>query len=815
MIEISKAVNYILDEVNILEYLTDFEGMDFKKFGSNYREVCPIHADKDPSFTITDNKNVWYCFGCNEGGSLITFIEKKYNLNRISAIITILSNLGLKIEDYIINNELEISSNILEDSLAHFTAISTNSTYHKYFVNKGCEELKVNTIRNKYGVGYSDNEQNLHDHLYSRGYTKDQIMESGLYGQRFNNSIVFPIYNVYSRLVGFQCRSLEGEVKYIGDKNDDYIVGIHKLKPAGYVILVEGYTEWMSLHMNGFNAISMRGLKLNEDLIKLLNSYEISDIYIWTDGDMAGLKFINKLVVDYVNLFDKFNINAYAIYVDGQDPDNVVFSGTNIQFLIDNAKLLPEFFLERKYKHLDAKDNYKFINYTIDLCKGYNYLLINKVIGFLASITGVDKIYIEDKFLAARNKKNGDYQVEVNVISCLLYGYKVDSDVELSIDYFMFKSNKIVFELISNKSATVENIRLLSKELWIDNYIGKLPSPNYDKLNERIKILRSYKEKRDLLDISQKVLLMSDDIDSCVSYINDKILNIVSNKSVVIHDFYDSMRDLTSRIADGQQIFGHDISKQFPVMNRVLYGIMPGKLILLMGVTGHGKTNLALNIAKLLSFNQSVKGLYFCGEMPIDELSMRFMSIISGVSNTDIYTNNVDDNDMQKIIDANVNFSSDRLKFNSSMQFDKIMSTIKYMYLKHKIGYVVIDYLQLVEAPSYMNRKDRTYQLKEMTRKLKNEICNTINIPVIVLGQLSDQALDDSTPLGRRSSESKLIQADADVTIAMRMKNKKELSINPAGNIICHIDKVRYNKGSVTLLLQFNDIDLTIKEVQS
>jgi len=814
MININKAVSYILNEVDIIEYLQEHEDVDLSKYGSNYRALCPLHEDKDPSFTITGGKNVWYCFGCGEGGSLITFIERLHDINRVSAVVSILNNLGLNVHDFIKDFVSEVDINILDSTLSFFVSKSMNNRYSQYFTNKGCEDLKVNEIRNVYKVGYATNEQELHDYLYSQGYTKDQIVDYGLYGTRFNNAIAFPIYSAYDRLVGFQFRALEGEVKYLSDRNDKYIVGLNKLKTLDYVILVEGYTEWMALHMNGFNALAMRGLNLNEDLIKLLLSYEIKKVYVWTDGDMAGLKFIHKLVHDYVGYFNKHGIDGHVIYINDNDPDELIFQGTDVQSLIDKSLLLPEYYLVRKHTTTYTGKNYQFIQHAVEICKDYSHLLLNKMIGVISQLTKIDSTIIEDSFIDACDRVNSDYLLEINVISCLLYGYKVESNIELSEDYFAYKSNKLVFNLIKLNGVTIDNIKLVATEVWINDYVEKLPPPNYDKLHERLKILKSYKIKNDLVKLSKKIVLMSNNTDECISYINDQIINMASDKSVVVQDFYDSMKSSIDRLTNGGSIMGHDISSKFPVMNRILLGIMPSKLIILMGVTGHGKTNMALNIASILSYEQDKRGMYFCGEMQVDELTSRFISIISGVSNTDIYTNNVDDADLQKIISSTVNFSANKLKFHDTMSFDKIINIIKYVYLNQGLDYVVIDYLQLLESPSHMNRKDRTYQLKEMTRILKDNVCNKLGLPVILLGQLADQAMDDATPNARRSSESKLIQADADVTIAMRMKNKKELSINPSGNIICHVDKVRYNKSNTTILLQFNDIDLTIQETQ-
>lgn len=108
----------------------------------------------------------------------------------------------------------------------------------------------------------------------------------------------------------------------------------------------------------------------------------------------------------------------------------------------------------------------------------------------------------------------------------------------------------------------------------------------------------------------------------------------------------------------------------------------------------------------------------------------------------------------------------------------------------------------------------RTMQLKEMTRRLKQDLCKDLGLPVILLAQLGDQGLDDHLPQARRMSESKLVQQDADVTIAIKKKSDKEMQLDGVGNMIMHIDKVRYMKSNVVIPLNFNDINLTISEAK-
>ena len=170
----------------------------------------------------------------------------------------------------------------------------------------------------------------------------------------------------------------------------------------------------------------------------------------------------------------------------------------------------------------------------------------------------------------------------------------------------------------------------------------------------------------------------------------------------------------------------------------------------------------------------------------------------------------IDDTDVAKLVEFMQHTMANNFIVDINMKFNTIPAQIKWAKRRFGIKYVIIDYVQLLELPS---RKDRHTALKEVTRRLKTEVCQELQIPVLLIAQQSDAAHDDKIPLGRRIAESKQMQADADVVMAMRRRTDKEIEVDPGGgDILLNLDKVRYSRDKVMVPINFNSVSLTMEE---
>ena len=778
-----KLSKYIKENVQLAEYLVTYEGMTFKKYGSNIRAVCPLHHDTDPSFTIDTSKNVYYCFGCKSGGTVINFVEQKYDINRIQALRQIAANAGINISEYI--DEIpEKFVNIMECAHQFFLSKTDTKAYVDFFANKSFKNSA-----NKY-IGFSTTETELKEYLISKGYSEQDIWTFSLYGEKFNNSIIYPIRDSFGFINQFSCRTFT-DTKYVKtDENTPMFIphlllGVDTLKSGDECVIVEGNNDYYALR-DTYNVVAMLGTKFNQSMIDMLLSFDVTKIIFWVDGDNGGWSFIKSMYDNYANLFCKNGLIAEVVFIPGKDPDEVLHYETSVPLI--------NFVLDSKY---NTNNKQSFIKTAIKNGAGYDALTVESTIKYLAQKTEYAQDKINDAFIEKFSKENSvDPLAERMILSIFLENPKLLHEENVSCELFGVSAHRQIFECM----ISGQTIKMLIKNNvpdWVARVVDDLPIPDMSAFSDIIMLLKSLSDKRFITNIAKTVINHDLSVDDSIMKLSDGIAKFYQGDKFKLIDIGMSIKGVIDKIITGETEIGISFGKNWPTLNKILFGLCNHRLILLSGNTGHGKTTLALNWIYNISIDNAYKGIMFSGEMPHEEITQRLIAMGSGVSTEKMITGQVNDSDLQKIYDVAAKVDAKNLYINGTMDFDKIISAIKFAKIKHGINYVVIDYLQLIEPPKRFLSMQRSSQLKEMSRILKTRICEELDLPVILLAQLGDQALDDATPTARRMSESKLVQSDCDVTLAMRRKTDKEMELDSNGDIYLYIDKVRYNRGGV------------------
>lgn len=333
VIEKIKEANDIVDVIS--------ESVPLKKSGKNYWGLCPFHQEKTPSFSVTRDKQLFKCFGCGEGGNVITFVMKSKNLPFNEAIklladkanITIAENEGEKQH----RDTLELYYKMhIEAARFFFQNLNNHKEIKDYFYRRG---IKEQTIRS-FGLGYSLNSwDSLLKYLKSLNYKEDDILKAGLASKnekgqiydRFRNRIMFPVFDVRGRVIAFGARVLDDtKPKYLNSPETPiYHKGTHlyglnfakKNSNEKSLIMVEGYMDVISLSQAGIkNVVASLGTALTKIQARLLNRYA-EEVFISYDADNAG----QTATVRGLDILKEEGVYVKVVMIpQGKDPDDFI-----------------------------------------------------------------------------------------------------------------------------------------------------------------------------------------------------------------------------------------------------------------------------------------------------------------------------------------------------------------------------------------------------------------------------------------------------------------------------------------------------------
>ena len=336
--------------------------VSLKKRGNTYVGLCPFHNEKTPSFTVYENTQSFYCFGCGAGGDGVSFMRKIENLDYIDAVKVLAQRAGMQMPDDGYDDSLSKKRRtILEINreTARFYHNYMTSEQGKvglqYFLNRG---LSQKTIRH-FGLGYAPNKwDELLKHLKSKGYNISDMLAAGVvrkgekgYYDYFRNRVMTPIIDVRGNFIAFGGRVLDdSKPKYINTsdtlvyKKTNEVFGLNYAKDSGKdsLILCEGYMDVIAMHQAGFtNAVAGCGTALTNEQVRLLSRYAKEIILVY-DNDEAGQKALNKAI----SLFDQVDIKiSIPTLSGGKDPDEIIKNLGRARFadMLENSSNEVEF----------------------------------------------------------------------------------------------------------------------------------------------------------------------------------------------------------------------------------------------------------------------------------------------------------------------------------------------------------------------------------------------------------------------------------------------------------------------------------------
>ena len=376
-------IDDLLSRIDIVQVIND--RVKLKQQGNSHKGLCPFHAENTPSFNVSSSKQFYHCFGCGASGDVIKFLQEYEGLTFIEAIEKLALQVNVKIPETD-NAKFDNHNKLLKINNFALSIFEKNLKANA----QALEYLKSRNITEKeiefFSIGFANDSWDNITQILKEKKIVDEGKELGLLTEsknkiydRFRNRIIFPIRNTMGNVIAFGGRSLDNteSAKYINSPESklfyksSQVYGLFEAKQSiskiNQIIIVEGYTDVISLHTNGFkNVVATLGTAFTKSHLNKILRYTKNIIFCF-DGDTAGKNAAWKALINSLSeIRDNINIE-FAFLPDGKDPDNYILkNGKNaFQGLLSSSVPLSEFLFNNLQIGLDLKkveDKSKFIS---------------------------------------------------------------------------------------------------------------------------------------------------------------------------------------------------------------------------------------------------------------------------------------------------------------------------------------------------------------------------------------------------------------------------------------------------------------------
>ncbi len=447
-------IHELLSQIDIVDIVSHY--ITLKRSGRNFVALCPFHSEKTPSFVVSQEKQIFKCFGCGVGGNAITFVQKYENLSFWEAVkrVSEIARVELPKEFF---KRGELSKGIEESGLKAAKFFNKKLTAVKeYLLSRGIDEETAN----EFLLGYAPS-----GYVGELKIPKEEAQKLGLVNSRggefFRNRLMIPIFSHSGNVVGFAGRALSDNQspKYINTpeteifKKSSILYGFFQSKEEivkkREVVIVEGYFDVISLHKIGVkNVVAPMGTSLTEKHASFLKRYSQSPILMF-DGDSAG----TKAAIRSAGFFFKFGCEPKVVQLPkGEDPDSMARKQPERVLELLSS---PKTFIDWAVGTVKSSDNQvellKQVVLSISELKTVNPFLFKEYFSVLSAEFGVDeawlKVQIPRKSISDNEGKEPVPHSERAFLRALFEGWEIP--VEVSPNIFVSSKVSKLYSIVS------------------------------------------------------------------------------------------------------------------------------------------------------------------------------------------------------------------------------------------------------------------------------------------------------------------------------------------------------------------------------
>ena len=736
--------------MDLLELIESY-GYSPEQRGMEHWMSCPFHEDNNPSFSVspTETGYVWYCFSCKRGGGSVQFIQYQDKIGPAEAKSVWDKLNGRKVKPNLLKVErtqqIEQSQE-LPPEVYQFMAER----------NVGRETLR------RYKIGW----------------------DSG------SKSILYPFYD-YDGVAKVHSRQVD-EKFYRGEK-PNMLWGLYQIAYGlkDPVWMVEGYHDVMALSEQDIPAVAMCGTTIHSEYWKQLSDHEIRNVFLCPDGDAAGRAVLQKM------LEQGWPQDMQVFYVEmpeGKDPDDID---------LERFQVVPEvpllWYVRHNWEdHPDAATAvamYEDIaKYVVQLSASQREAIRPWFVEHMGS-EAIDYLYgvVKPDLLAeAVTIGNCLYSTTIRAETLAVLTEDCFHILELKNEFIFVRDNDgPTPELFKSQFSSEPKVDLVNYRAYIDKIF---------EIRSREKVIRAMERARANIQSTNPEHLVGALVEDLYSFLDADTL---------VHSGSDVARRVIIEVnekVENPDVIGIPFSEdRFPIINRSLLGYVPNKLILLSGLTGHGKTNVACNWIDDLIFEKNQRVLFCSLEMTPEELIQRQLTIRSGIASIKIMTGSLEQSEYDRLVETAKRMLNDNLKIlYGTYNLHKLVGIMRAQIMRNRVRVIFLDYVQLV---SLDNDKARWEQLMEITKVLKTRVC-PLGVTVVAVSQLNRSAINSEIPEASAQAGSFGMLADPDVAITIKRRQPEAGS-----NFLFFIDKHRYGVDQILINGAFDRQTLQIKEV--
>lgn len=550
--------NGVIEEIkantDIVEVVSGY--VSLRRKGSNYFGLCPFHNEKSPSFSVSESKQIFHCFGCGAGGDVIGFIKKIENIGFKDAVEILAEKAHVTLPQIETTEEEQRKIRLKEKvyKVNEVTAKYFHENLYKPTAKTAQEYVKKRKLDHatlkKFQIGYSGNYDDLYKELKRQGFQDEEIFESklvlmsknGMPNDVFKKRLMFPIKDEKDRVIAFGGRALDdSKPKYINSPDtivynkgrNLFALNIAKKSDKDFFIMVEGYMDAISLHQRGIdNAVASLGTALTERQGRLLKRYK-SKIIIGYDSDTAG----QGATMRGLEILQNLGYDIRILQLEGaKDPDEFVirYGSGKFNLYVQNAISLVEFKVKNLKQNLDlgqTNDKIKFLNEVSNI--------------FLKVDSDIEKEVYIDKISKSYDISKEAIYAQLNKLS---YANSIGAK---ALERPVSVKNVVAKAYKKGKNAnTVKEelaiLLLINEGQEIFEKIKKDISPSDFKDERNKKIAEVLYEELEKGDISNVIGLFEND-DELVSSIT-----YIMSKELYINDIDKAVEDVLSKFIKGK-----------------------------------------------------------------------------------------------------------------------------------------------------------------------------------------------------------------------------------------------------------------------